>query len=263
MEVETINLSGFPASAVFSSQDKKLYVIFSNSGILSVYDKITSEISSVEYSAGNSGVDIAVDEVHRRIYISTNGPSFILDMDNYNTLNNNAGFSSDKLAIDEQNQWLFTLNAGSGFGKIKKYSISDDNPQIIQQAEFDLTDYDKIMISPDKSLIVFSQTNTNNNISEIFFLKSQNIWDVESHFSLQAKLNDFAFNNNGNKVYISGDDGDYIYIYDPVQFSMISEIYVPFAEEINHLTTNSDDSRIVISEQIYYSYATIFYLETE
>ena len=262
-EAEIIDLTDFPASGVYSPQDEKLYMIFRYSGILSVYDKLTSEVYSVEYSADNSGVDIAVDEIHRRIYISTNGPSFILDMDNYNTLNNNAGFSSDKLAIDEQNQWLFTLNAGTGFGKINKYSISDDNPQLIQQAEFDLTDDDKIIISPDKSLIMFSQTNISNNVSEIFFLESQNIWNVESHFSLQAKLNDFTFNNSGDKIYISGDAGDYVYIYDPVQFSMISEIYVPFAYNINNLTVNSDDSRIVISEQKYYNNATIFYLETE
>jgi len=262
-EAEIIDLTDFPASGVYSPQDEKLYMIFSYSGILSVYDKLTSEVYSVEYSADNSGVDIAVDEIHRRIYISTNGPSFILDMDNYNTLNNNAGFSSDKLAIDEQNQWLFTLNAGTGFGKINKYSISDDNPQLIQQAEFDLTDDDKIIISPDKSLIMFSQTNINNNVSEIFFLESQNIWNVKSHFSLQAKLNDFTFNNSGDKIYISGDAWDYVYIYDPVQFSMISEIYVPFAYNINNLTVNSDDSRIVISEQKYYTNATIFYLETE
>ena len=58
-----------PIAMDYSATDDKLYMVSGNSGNLIIWDEDNSSIAFYSYSDSNTGIDIEIDDIHRRIYL--------------------------------------------------------------------------------------------------------------------------------------------------------------------------------------------------
>ena len=146
-----------PVAMDYSPVDDKLYIVSALSGKITIYDLSTSQISQLPFSDFNIVGDIAVASNLRRIYVlSPKGyDSYltIVDMDSGAVvLEGSVGGSS--IAIDEGSQMIFTGNSGLSPSTIRKYSVANDNLQLVQSIQAG-SNGRKISISPDGLHVVY------------------------------------------------------------------------------------------------------------
>jgi hypothetical protein len=124
-----------PVRMRYSIPDRKLYIIYGNSGVLSVYNKTTEQFTDILYSTYTHGQDLAIDPVNRRIYIATTYDGlYILNLDNGNVINKGLTFYTQSIDFDPTHRWLFSEYWPTPC-MLRKYNVTGDTLSLIQEKE--------------------------------------------------------------------------------------------------------------------------------
>lgn len=231
----------------YSATDEKLYMISGNSGNLIVWDENNSSWAIYSYSDSNSGTDIEIDEIHRRIYLLAGPMLHVMDMDNYTVLFSLETLTGISLALNEEDRILIMNTTGSyNDHKLFKYSVESDEPLLIQESELP-NNYEKsVFLSPDHSMIVIAGQCDSGNTSEICAFSADNIDNLLGTFPIGSYPTTLAFNHSGSLLLAGiGDYTDgYIRYCNTQTFTLQGEMPLPKADAYLRMAVNQDGTWI-------------------
>jgi hypothetical protein len=195
-----------PLAISYSMQDKILYIVHEFDGVVTTYNKQTHQLSELNYSGTLKGKDVAIDPIHRRLYVLTQTNSLvIINPDNGTIIQQGMPILGEYFCIDPQNQLIFS--GGDYNAMIYKYSVANDVIQQLQSVEAGDNGY-KININPAGTTVVLpcGGGNGNGDGYKIYAYDATNLnnikgkWDIGSYptFAIFSQDNQRLFALNGS-----------------------------------------------------------------
>ena len=248
--VETLSLpDAQPVAMDYSPEDDKLYIVSAQSGQITVYDLVTSQLSQLPFSDSKNGGDIDVAPLLRQIFVlSPNGyDSYltVLDMDSGAVILEDA-VGGSSIAVDEHNQMIFTGNRGLSPSTIRKYSVGSDSVKLEQTVQAGGNGRE-IGISPDGLHIVYPCGGGNGAGYTIYDYDSTDLNNVFGEWDVGTYPKGAAFSPDGTVFF--GTNGsaydNYLYVMEAATYQQIRKLEFPNADDYAVVTPNSDGSVVV------------------
>ncbi|CAB1061134.1 hypothetical protein D1BOALGB6SA_5907 [Olavius sp. associated proteobacterium Delta 1] len=271
--VDTVALPDPQPSAMdYSPADDKLYIVSASSGRITIVDPSNSQITRLPFSDTQTGTDIAVAPLLRKIFVlSPNGYDAyltIVDMDSGAViLQDTVGGSS--IAVDENSRMIFTGDRGLSPATIEKYYLDNDNGTYsLQQVQTIQAGSNgrKINISPDGLHIVYPCGGGNGAGYSIYDYDSTDLNTVLGEWDVGTYPNNAAFSPDGTVLF--GTNGspydNYLYVMDAAGYQQINKLDFPNADDYAVFTPNSDGTVVVgFSYDTYYDddYSLYFFTD--
>lgn len=253
-----------PISMDYSYGDSKLYIVYAFSGLLTVWDNNTRELTNYTYSESAKGTMINADPVHRRLYILSDSGLFIVDMDNGNVLLSNKQIEGQTMVVDPDKELLLSASEYSTPSGIFKYSVAGDTLHLVQSITGAGENGRRISINTAKGYVVLPCGGGNGSGYTVWAFSIDNLNVVFGEFDIGIYPSSAEFTPDGHIMI--GTNGDYYdnYIYEmnAETFAQISKISFPNAEDYSRMATNFSGTKIVAySYDSYYEnqYALYFY----
>ncbi len=245
-EIEQITLPyAQPVACDYSLTDKKLYIVYKYTGVVSVWDKSSQLFSSISFSDQDDGRDIEVDETNRRIYLGSNAGLYILNMDNGTVVNKFISSEIKTLVADPVHRWVFVRNSTSPV-QLLKYDVSNDNFNLVEvNNEIDWYPQ-KLAICPDFNFVVLPCRNVNGNGYTLYAYDTHNIHNILGEFNIGNFPAFASFTPDGNFLLgINSLSDEFIYVMQTNNFTLEKKIYFPGSDDNAVLTANYSGDKIV------------------
>ncbi len=236
-----------PIAMKYSISDKKLYIIYKFSGIISVWDNITQSLSTMNFSSSGDGLDISIDPQNRKIYILATTGLYILNMNTGDILLDGASIEGVSMALDPIGESIFTASYGGSPARVYKYSLSDDNISL-QQTTYELGSNPRnININPNFNFLVLPCGGGNGPGYTLYAIDTDNLDNILGEFDIGTYPTYANFSVDGNTLFgTNGDPYDnFIYVIDANNYTQMDKINFPNSDDYSVLTPNYSGNKIV------------------
>jgi hypothetical protein len=251
----------------YSKADKKLYILYKYSGIISVWDNVNQSFSMIEFSGLADGIEIKVDELNRRLYVLASSGIFIIDMDNSTVLLNDYPVNGNTIAIDPVNRSLFSTTENGWNIPLTRYSITNDMILFMQSIPIQGYVPGKLAINVSKEYIILPHSNDSySSDNELLAYSTKNLSNIVGGFTIAATPVYSVFGSSGNKLFATSTAkyGNYCTVYVMNADTFLEEKSLPFpnsGEFARMCTNNSETKLIAFSYYENYGYNAIYFID--
>jgi hypothetical protein len=254
-----------PVSMDYSYDDKKLYIGYKYSGVISIWDNESKSFTSFTFSASSDGRVVKVDSKHRRIYVLSDNGLFIIDMDSGDILLSNGAMEGQLMTLNTDDQTIFSANGLNSSGILYKYSVAGDVITLIQTKTDAGINTQGLAINPDMDYVVLPCGGGNGPNYNLYAFDTQNLDNIMGDFDIGIYPKYSAFTRDGEILLgLNGNPYDsYIYVMGAHSFSKIKKIYFPYLGDSFMIAANYSGSRIVASSYLNNNYdqAIIYFFD--
>jgi len=250
-----------PVAITYSIQDKLLYIVYEFDGVVSTYNKQTHQLSELDYSATEKGKDVAVDPLHRRIYVLTQSKKLeMINPDNGTVIQQGLSAESESIAIDPQNRLLYS--GGDYNARIYKYSVANDVLQQLQYVEAGANAH-TININPAGTIVVLPCGGGNGNGGgyKLFAYDATNLDNIKGKWDIGTYPSFAVFSQDNQRLFgLNGLDEE-VYIESTSTYSTLSHLRFPNADDSHSIITPNYSGSVLIgfSYNSYYNERYVIY----
>jgi hypothetical protein len=250
-----------PIAITYSMQDKLLYIVYEFSGVVSVFNKQTNQLSEMTYSTVQKGRDVAIDPIHRRLYILTQAKKLvILNPDNGTVIQPALDIDyADGIALDAQNRYLYS--GGDYNARIYKYLVTNDALQEIQFVTAGATAH-RININPAGTTVVLPCGGGNGNDGyKLYAYDAADLENVKGQWDIGIYPSFAVFSQDNQRLFGLNGSGDEVYIESTSSYSTISHLRFPNANDRNSIITPNYSGTVLscFSYDSYYNQRYVIY----
>jgi len=236
-----------PLAIDYSPPDKKLYIGYQFEGKVTIYNKVTQQLSEFSYSPNVGATDVEADEVNRKLYVlGTNSTLFIIDLDNGSTVNSIPDFTADHLSVYAPGHLLFTEKTSGNYLHLYKFSIATSTPQLLQQKQVGYSS-SQVLVDPTGSIVVVPTGNFKKSTDKVYAYDITDIDHIFGEWDFGTWPHRAAFNPDGQTIFGVNSEyyDDYIYVNDVNTFVTKNKIYFRKFTEDGIISPNSDGTKLV------------------
>ncbi len=240
-----------PIKFEYSENDDKLYIIYSYSGAISVWNNQSQSFTQITFSSTADAIDIEIDKLNQRIYLLATDGIYIIDMNNNNIIGYSGYNNVIDIAVDRNNHWLFAISLSSTNKiELSKYSIQNDELILLQ---FDSSQYfyrGEMLVNEEEGYIVVPGYSENN---RQLVISSSNIEDVIGAFSNNLFVYRLCLSPDKSLILATDSDAynDKIDVFDAKLFHKVTEIDVPNSGNALYEINMNNDKLVVTSYREY------------
>ncbi|NOY51159.1 MAG: hypothetical protein GXO88_11445 [Chlorobi bacterium] len=248
-----------PIDMDYSPAEEKLFIVYENYGVVSIWDRNTEEFTTKSFSSTADAISVVADVIHRRIYVETDKGFFILNMDDGNVLNTDVTLEFDNYVIDPNKQLMFTAEYKYSL-VVKKYSLINDNFDL-QQTREDLGYVNSGMVlNEQKAYFLAISTTGNDGNGTHYAFKTDNIYELYGQFSNIDYPKSPAFTRDGETLILVDDFKDILYMLNTESFQVDRTIDIIDGSNALVAINNSKTKAVIFSHSTYnVDYKLLYY----
>lgn len=236
-----------PVSMSYSISDKKLYIAYEFTGSISEYNKVTSLINDISFSSNLDGVQVEVDDLKRRIYLLSNEGLYIINMDSYEIILDNFSIQGEQFALAKNNSFLYATDLGGSPARIYKYSILNDEIQLLQSNNDGGGNPRSISSNPNEEFFVVPCGGGNGYGYTIYAFDSQDINNTLGEFDMEVYPELARFNHDGSLMFATNGDSylDKLFVFNTTNYLSINSYYLPNSDNCIDIEENINGEKIL------------------
>lgn len=241
---KTITLpASSPIAMQYSNQDEKIYIVYENSGDISVFDLDTEFIENYEYSSSNHGRDIEIDHVNRRIYVLTDKGAYILNQDDGSLLHEDLSVEGSSIEFDAAGRKLFACSDA-----MTRYDVANDDFSVEESVSDYIQSPGKLAIHPLGHILSIPDEQGNGAGYAVAAIDAANMtnlfgsWDIGTspNFVHFGRTTDHLFGTNGSFA------DQYMYVMNVSTYEQVDSWSAPNSSDYSIIETNLNETRAVL-----------------
>jgi len=239
-----------PIDMDYSPTEEKLFIVYQNHGVVSIWDQNTEEFSTIIFSDIADAISVVSDVIHRRIYVETDKGFFIINMDNGQVLHIDTIIEFDRFIVDSENQLLFTANYTHEL-TIKKYSLANDSI-VLQQTREDLGYVCMGMaLNKHKDYFLAISSNSNDGNGNHYAFKTSNINELYGEFDNVNYPGPIVFTTDDETLVAIDDIENTFIMINASSFEIEKTIDIRYASNAIVAVNNSKTKAVIYSHSTY------------
>jgi hypothetical protein len=247
-----------PIDMDYSPSEEKLFIVYENYGVVSIWDQNMEEFSTLAFSGTADALSVVADVIHRRIYVETDLGFYILNMDNGNVLHTETALEYDNYLIDPQNQLMFTADYMFGL-VIKKYSLANDMLELQQTREENGLYNIGMALNEQKNYFLATSTTGNDGAGNHYAFKTENINEIYGQFNSVDYPRSIVFTTDGETLIAIDDFERDLYMLNAESFQIEKKMDIREGTNAIVAVNNSKTIAVIFSYSTYYTDYTMLY----